>query len=127
MDKTNFFPIQCDNTDLTFVSNVNLTISSFPCKYLGLPLHFKKPLRQMIQPIIRKIINRMPGWQREYLAYPGRELLIKCVHSAIPTYFMTAFKMSKWAYNKIDKFRRAFLSKGRDNGRISGGHCLVNW
>jgi hypothetical protein len=127
MDKTEFFPIQCDNTDLTFLSNANLTISSFPCKYLGLPLHFKKPLRQMTQLIIQKVINRMPGWQNEYLTYPGRELLIKSVLSAIPTYFMIAFKMLKWAYNRIDKFKRAFLLKERDNGRISGGHCLVNW
>jgi hypothetical protein len=40
----------------------------------------------------------MSGWQRDFLSYPGRELLIKSILSAIPTYFMTAFKMPKWAY-----------------------------
>jgi hypothetical protein len=42
MDKTQFFPIHCNDIDLTFLSSSNLSISSFPYKYLGLPLHFKK-------------------------------------------------------------------------------------
>jgi hypothetical protein len=81
----------------------------------------------MIQPIIQRIINSIPGWQRDFLTYPGRELLIKSVLSATQTYFLTTFKKPKWAYNKIGRFRRTYLWRGQDNGNDSGGHCLENW
>ncbi|KAJ1277359.1 hypothetical protein BS78_05G288800 [Paspalum vaginatum] len=45
--------------------------------------------------------------------------------SAITTYHMTVFPLSKWDIKKIDKLRRNFLWKGLEEFR--GGHCLVNW
>jgi hypothetical protein len=48
LEKTKFYPIQCGNIDLGFLSSQNLVLSSFPCKYLGLPVHFKKSTRAML-------------------------------------------------------------------------------
>jgi myo-inositol-hexaphosphate 3-phosphohydrolase len=42
MKKIQFFPIQCDHINLDFLAQNNLTVSSFPSNYLGLPLHTKK-------------------------------------------------------------------------------------
>jgi hypothetical protein len=47
MKKTQFFPIQCDQTSLEFLTQNNLHISSFPCNYLGLPLHTKKATQKL--------------------------------------------------------------------------------
>jgi hypothetical protein len=52
MNKIECYPIQCTNINLDFISIRNLSISSFPCNYLGLPLHYMKPSRAMFQPII---------------------------------------------------------------------------
>jgi hypothetical protein len=52
MSKTECYPIQCANTDLSFLNEANLLVSHFPCKYLGLPLHYRKPSRTMLQPVI---------------------------------------------------------------------------
>jgi hypothetical protein len=127
MRKTECYPIQCASTDLNFLNEVNLLVSHFPCKYLGLPLQFRKPSRTMLQPIIQKIGSRLPGWKRNFLSYPGRELLVKSVLSVMPTFFLTVFKMSKYAYCRINKFRMSFLWKGEDPDRVRGGYCLVNW
>jgi hypothetical protein len=59
LSKTEFYPIQCDNIDLDFLTSKNYALSSFPCKYLGLPLHFRKPTRDMMQPVVQKISNRL--------------------------------------------------------------------
>jgi hypothetical protein len=48
MTKTEFFPIQCQNVDLSFLTEDNLVISSFSCIYLGLPLHHRKPTIAML-------------------------------------------------------------------------------
>jgi hypothetical protein len=81
----------------------------------------------MLQPLIQKIGNKLPGWKRNLLAYPGREFLVKTVLSAMPTFFMTVFKMLKWAYYRIDRFRRSFLWRGGNPDMVNGCHCLVNW
>jgi hypothetical protein len=127
LNKTEFFPIHCDNVDLTFLTTRNYAIASFPANYLGLPLHFRKPSRDMLQPVIQKIRNRLPGWKRGLLSYPGREALVKSVLSSLPTYFMIVFKLKKWAIAAIDKYRRSFLWRGHNIDSTRGGHCLVNW
>jgi hypothetical protein len=81
MNKTECYPIQCGNINLDFLSDRNLAISSFPCKYMGLPLHFKKPNRAMLQPVIQKLGDRLSGWKRNFFSYLGRELLVKSVPS----------------------------------------------
>jgi hypothetical protein len=90
-------------------------------------LHFKKPTRSMLQPLVQKVGNRHPGWKRGLLSYPRRETLVKTVLAAMPTFFLIIFKMRKWAISRIDKFRRGFLWKGQDVDNVNGGHCLVNW
>jgi hypothetical protein len=127
LSKTKVFPIQCVEADLSFLQQVNINLSSFPCHYLGLPLHFKKIPRAMFHQVIQKVGNRLPGWQRGFMSYPRRELLVKTVLSSLPTYFLNVFKMPKWGYAKIDRFRRNFIWKGKDHGNVRGGHYLVNW
>jgi hypothetical protein len=43
----------------------------------------------------------------------------------MPTYFLTAFALKKWAIEKIDRLRRCFLWKGSEDAK--GGHFLVRW
>jgi hypothetical protein len=127
INKTEFFPIRCEGVSLDFLAQHNRNVASFPCIYLGLPLHFRKPTRAMLHLVIEKIGNRLPGWKKNFLIYPGRELLVKTVLSAMPTYFLTVFTMPKWGLSCIDRFRRNFLRKGKNYENIRGGHCLVNW
>lgn len=127
MEKTEIYPIRCQGINLEQVLGEQHRIHQFPCKYLGLPLHTRKLPRASVQPIIQKIANRLPGWERDFFTYPGRELLVKTVLSDMPTYFLTIFKLPKWAIDSIDRFRRSFLWRGQDPDKVKGGHCLVNW
>jgi hypothetical protein len=104
MDKTEFYPIHCANINLDFLAHQDRNTSNFPCTYLGLPLHFRKLPRSLMQIVIQKIGSRLPGWKRNFLTYPGRELLLKSVLLAMPTYFLMVFKMPKWGFNRIDRF-----------------------
>jgi hypothetical protein len=76
LNKTQYSPIQCQDVNMEFLTNVGRVISTFPCIYLGLPLSIKKPSRAMMQPMIQKITDRLPGWARSFLSYPGRDLLV---------------------------------------------------
>jgi hypothetical protein len=127
MAKSECYPIHCEDIDLSFLATANLDASQFSCQYLGLPLHYKKPSRAMLQHVIEKIRNRLPRWKKSFLSYPGREILVKSVLSAMPSYFLTVHKMHVWGFSKIDRFRRSFLWRGEDPDKVKGDHCLVNW
>jgi hypothetical protein len=49
----------------------------------------------MLHQVIDKIGARLPGWKKKKLSYPRREMLVKNVLYALPTYFLTVHKMFK--------------------------------
>jgi hypothetical protein len=118
---------RCSQIDLGFLTRHGYQVANFPCSYLGMPLHYKKLPISFLHEVIQKIANRLPGWKRGLMSYLGRELLIKSVLTALPTYFLTIFKLPMWDFKKIDKYMRNFLWKGQDHENVRGGHCLVNW
>jgi hypothetical protein len=127
LEKTEFYLLGCQDINLTDLLGPDQQISHFPCHYLGLPLHFKALPKAAIQPMVHKVANCLPGWKRNLFSYLARELLVKSVLSALTTYFMTVYKLPKWACNDIDHFRRSFLWRGEDPDKVCGGHCLVKW
>ncbi|CAM0954217.1 unnamed protein product [Alopecurus aequalis] len=96
-----------------------------PCKYLGLPLGFKKPRRVEVQPLLDRAAAKVPPWQGKLFNRMGRLSLVNSTLSAIFTYYLTCFPLDKWAVKKIDKIRRSFLWAG--DTEASGSKCLVNW
>lgn len=46
--------------------------------------------------------------------------MVKFVLSAIPTYFLTVFKIQKWTFSRIDRFMRSFLWKGLELENVIG-------
>jgi hypothetical protein len=115
--KTEIYPIRCDAANLSYLTSSGMILSTFSCKYLGLPLHYKKPSKQMM----------LPGWKKKFLTCIGRGLLMKNVLAAMPTFFLSDHKMHKWPYARFDRYRRSFLLKGSDPNRVRGGHSLINW
>jgi hypothetical protein len=126
--KTEMFPIRCQSA--TVSSLIHLfpgRISTFPGKYLGLPLDTRK-LRQIeVHPLIDKIDARLAGWKGKLLSKAGRETLVKIVLSSQPIYHLTVFPPQKWVIQSIDRIRRSFLWKGDGPENLSGGHCLIKW
>lgn len=98
-------------------------LKDFPCKYLGLPLSFRRITRIEVQPVIDKIGAKLPAWKGKLLDRAGRLTLIRSVLTLMPIYFLSVFSLQKWALKKID--RMGLLWKGSDSAQ--GGHCLVRW
>ena len=125
-EKSAVYPIRCEGLDLQHIMEAfQCPVGSFPCKYLGLPLNIKAIRRVDIHPLIDKVGGKLAAWKGRLLSKAGRLRLVNSVLSSIPTYFLTVFKLPKWAARKIDKLRRSFLWKG--DTEANGGHCLVQW
>jgi hypothetical protein len=61
MTKTKFYSIQCQETDLSFLSGAGQLVSTFPCTYLGMPLNTKKITGVALQPLIQKMVADYRG------------------------------------------------------------------
>jgi len=124
--KSAAYPVKCEGLDLQHIlESFQCPIKEFPCTYLWLPLHVKQVRRVDIQPLIDKVGKRLQSWKGKLLNRAGRLKLVNSVLTSIPTYYLTVFRLQKWAVKKIDKLRRSFLWKGAAD--VHGGHCLVNW
>ena len=62
-------------------------------KYLGLPSFVGKAKKQSFSYIRERIWHKMQGWKEKLLSQAGREVLIKAVVQAMPTFTMNCFKL----------------------------------
>lgn len=106
-------------------SRISTAIDSLPCKYVRLPLGFRKPRRVEVQPIIDRLASKSKGWMGRLLAKPGRLALINSVLSSTTTYSLTMFAANPWAVKKMNKICGDFLWD-IEKGVNGGGKCMVS-
>ena len=64
-------------------------------KYLGLPTYIRRSKKRAFIPIRDRIGKQLSGWMDKLVSWARREVLIKTVAQAIPTYAMSIFKLPK--------------------------------
>lgn len=63
-------------------------------KYLGLPMVVTRSKDQVFGFIKERIRNKLLNWKNKFLRMAGKEVLLKAVILAIPTFSMSCFKLS---------------------------------
>ncbi|KAK1668638.1 hypothetical protein QYE76_056797 [Lolium multiflorum] len=112
--------------DLASISSpLGAPVGSFPCRYLGLPLSFRRPRRVDFQPLLDKLGSRLARWKLRLFSHAGRLALLKAVLSALPTYLFSAFAPPAWLVKAVDRIRRAWLWAA--DVTCTGGRCKVAW
>lgn len=126
LEKSSVAPIRCSGIDLSAVLQCFPAVrSSFPMRYLGLPLSVHRLRRSDFQHLEDKIAGKLVTWQGKFITAAGRATLVKFVISAQATYHLTSLALPQGVMASIDKVRRAFLWAGTD--KVSGGKCKINW
>ena len=93
-------------------------------KYLGLPLVIGKSKNQVFAEIKEKMGKKLSGWKEKMLSVGGKEVLIKAVTQAIPTYSMSCFQLPKGLYEDLERMERNFWWGQRDQ---VAKMAWVNW
>ena len=77
-------------------------------KYLGLPSLVEKNKKVSFNYIKERVWRKLQGWEEQLLSQVGREILIKAVVQAIPTYTMNCFKLPIGLCNELKGLIRKF-------------------
>lgn len=97
---------------------------SFPFRYLGVPLSYKKLAIMRWKSLINKILDKIQGWAALLLSYAGRVQLINSVLFGIQVYWSQIFLIPKKIIQVIQAACRNFLWTGK--ARLSR-KALVAW
>ena len=77
-------------------------------KYLGLPSIIGKSKVEIFAEIKERVERKLSGWKEKILSMGGREILIKAVAKAIPTYTMSYFQILKSLCDEMEAMMRKF-------------------
>ena len=90
-------------------------------KYLGLPAVVGKNKKASLNYIKERVWAKLQGWKERLLSQAGREVLLKAVVQAIPTFAMSCFKLPVSLCKEIEMQIRKFWWGGR------GGQRKIHW
>jgi hypothetical protein len=72
-------------------------------RYLGLPVHVGRSKGGTFAYLKDRVWKRIQGWKEKFLSWAGKEVLIKAVAQAIPTFAMGCFDLTKSICDQISK------------------------
>ena len=78
-------------------------------KYLGLPSIIGKSKIEVFVEIKERVGRKLFGWKEKIISIGGREVLIKVVAQAIPTYTISCFQLPKGLCDEIESMMKRFL------------------
>jgi hypothetical protein len=81
---------------------------SFPFKYLGIPMHFRKLSNKDWKVVEEVIEKRLSSWKGKYLSVGSRLVLINSVLTSLVMFMMSFFEVPRGVLKKIDFYRSRF-------------------
>ena len=124
-EKSSFIP--SSKRDMTYSEKIHevtgFRASSFPIKYLGVPLFKGKGRAVYFEGLIAQVRSRLAGWKTKLLSTGGKLTLIKSVLSSIPIYTLAILPVPKSVHYELDRLYAKFLWNDKDSNR----HHWVAW
>lgn len=77
-------------------------------KYLGMPVWVGRSKTQAFEFLKDRVWKRLKGWKQKLLSFAGREVLLKAVAQAIPTYIMSLFRLPLGLCHDIQRLMARF-------------------
>jgi len=93
-------------------------------KYLGLPTMVGRSKTRTFASLVSKVRKKLEGWKERFLSQAGREILLKAVVQAIPTYAMSVFQLPKTLCKQLNSLMSNFWW---NHNRESKGVKWMSW
>ena len=124
--KSSVVPIRCNHLDLgRLTQSLPAARTSFPLRYLGLPLSVWKLKLVDLQFLVDKVASKLSTYDGQNITTIGRTALVKSVITSQVVYPATPLVIPPTILHSVNKLERAFLWSGSD--KTTGAKCKVNW
>lgn len=90
-------------------------------QYLRLPVHIGKSRVSIFTFLKDRIWKKIQGWKEKTLSRAGKEILIKVVAQAIPTYTMSCFEITRTICEQISSLIGRYCWNNQEKGN------KINW
>lgn len=113
-----FFSKKCDMAIREDIKRkVGMTNESITDRYLGLPTDVGRAKEGKFKYLKDRVWKRVQGWMEKTLSVGGKEVLIKSIVQAIPTYSMSCFRLPMGLCNHINSLIRKFWWASKQGSR----------
>lgn len=100
------------NTHLDFreylINLAGVTVTSGFDKYLGLPAMVGRSKKQTFASICGRVKAKLDGWKEKFISQAGKEILIKTVVQALPTYCTSVFRLPQTLCKSLNSLMSKF-------------------
>jgi ribonuclease HI len=107
-----FSPGIAEDRRVAVKEELNIQVEAFSEKYLGLPTAVGKLTSEVFDYIAERIRSKLNGRSERNLSYAAKEVLIKSVIQAMPTYSMACFLLGKGTIQKLVSLMAQFWWSG---------------
>ncbi|KAL0291509.1 UNVERIFIED_CONTAM: putative mitochondrial protein [Sesamum calycinum] len=108
----------CEEAKRAIVLELEIRTENKMELYLGLPSRAARLKKELFSSIRDKVWKRINGWNEKFLSQAGKEVLIKSVIQAIPTYAMGCFKLPMTLLREIQSLISNFWWHNRGQNKI---------
>lgn len=77
-------------------------------RYLGLPVVFGRSKKDDFPFVRERVLKKLKGWKERCLSRAGKEILIKSIAQAIPSYIMSCYKIPEGCCQDIESMIAKF-------------------
>lgn len=88
---------------------LEMSVMEDPGTYLGVPIMWGRLKCDGLAFIKERVLANILGWKQQFLSQAGKEMLIKAVALAVPTYPMNVFRLPDRLCREIDATLAKFL------------------
>jgi hypothetical protein len=120
-----FFSKKCSNNLKEAVKEkIHVSNEALTERYLGLPTDVGRSKGGAFKYLKDQVWKRVQGWMEQSLSAGGKEVLIKAVVQAVPTYSMGCFRLPRGLYQAINAMIRKFWWGSKEGKRKT---CWIPW
>ncbi|GJZ16048.1 hypothetical protein Tco_0551725 [Tanacetum coccineum] len=123
--KSSLYGVGVRNTDVYLMAySFGCLGNNLPFTYLGVKVGDNMTRVNSWIEVVKKVSNKLSSWKAKSLSVGGRLTLIKSVLGAIPTYYMSLFKVPEGILSHLEKLHnKFFLGADPDDRKIT----WVSW
>lgn len=116
-----FSPNTSPTDRIVVCDNLGVGESSFPGKYLGMPMYVGKKQGRGFWIFTDRVRQKLQGWMNKDISKAGKITLLKSAAQTIPNFWMSIFLIPNGICEDIEKLMNGFCGAVDRLGRVFGG------